>query len=171
MTGRATLGIIGPGDGASDEALRSAELLGALAAGEGWIVINGGVASGVMEAASRGAASAGGLVVGILPSSESVPSPALTAAVVTGLGQARNNVIVLSSNAVAVCGMSSGTAAEAALALRAGRPVVFIQASAATRAFFEELDSNHRVQFADSPAQAIALLRVMLERDRGLRQR
>jgi uncharacterized protein (TIGR00725 family) len=159
------LAVVGPGDGATEQDLRHAESLGALAARQGWLVINGGVASGVMEAASRGASDAGGTVVGILPSADtSEANPFLTVAVVTAMGQARNNIIVLSSDAVAVCGMSPGTAVEAALALRARRPVVFVAAESAVKAFYERLGGARRTQFTDSPEQAIALLRPLLDR-------
>jgi len=104
-------------------------------------------------------------VVGILPSADtSEANPFLTVAVVTAMGQARNNIIVLSSDAVAVCGMSPGTAVEAALALRARRPVVFVAAESAVKAFYERLGGARRTQFTDSPEQAIALLRPLLDR-------
>jgi uncharacterized protein (TIGR00725 family) len=157
------LAIVGPGDTASSDHLRHAEALGSLAAAEGWTIITGGVASGVMEAASRGARSAGGLTVGILPAAhDHDASPALSVALVTGMGQARNNIIVLSSAAVAVCGMSPGTAAEVAIAVRARRPIVFIAADAATRAFVEQLGPAQQIRFADSPEDAVAIRRAWL---------
>jgi len=55
-----------PGDPPSADALRAAELVGANVAGAGAILITGGL-SGVMEAASRGAKRANGLVIGLLP--------------------------------------------------------------------------------------------------------
>ena len=73
-------------------------------------------------------------MVGILPSADtSEANPFLSVAVVTAMGQARNNIIVLSSDAVAVCGMSPGTAVEAALALRVRRPVAFVAAASNER--------------------------------------
>ncbi len=162
--GRApVLAIVGPGQSASPDDLRNAATLGALAAGEGWIVVNGGVASGVMDAASRGARSAGGTVIGILPdANDAAASPFLSVAIVTAMGQARNNVIVLSSDALAVCGMSPGTAVEAAHALRARRPIVFVAADAGTRSFFRRLDATAAVHFADSAQHAGTILRQLL---------
>ena len=159
------LGIVGPGDAATATDLASAESLGALAATEGWVVITGGVASGVMEAASRGARAAGGLAIGILPGvDDHDAAPALSVALRTGMGQARNNIIVLSSDAVAVCGMSPGTAVEAALAIRAGRPVVCIGATEKTRAFLEQIDRDRVVQFVARAEDALPLLRAVMSR-------
>jgi uncharacterized protein (TIGR00725 family) len=153
------LGIVGPGADATPADIAHAESLGALAAARGWIVLNGGVASGVMEAASRGARRAGGVVIGILPTSDDTDaSSSLTVALRTGMGQARNNVIVLSSDAIAVCGMSPGTAVEVALAVRAQRPVVCLAATTETRAFFTQIDAAGVVRYAVTANEAIALL-------------
>ena len=112
------VGVMGPGHDATPEALVSAFELGKLIADEGWVLLTGGRSAGVMDTASQGAKSAGGLVVGILPSdsaegmSDSVDIPILT-----GLGQARNNLNVLSCRVIFVCGMGPGTASEVALAI------------------------------------------------------
>jgi uncharacterized protein (TIGR00725 family) len=154
------LAIVGPGDGATTDDLRRAESLGELAAREGWVVLNGGVASGVMDAASRGARAAGGLVIGILPTADpGSASPHVTVPLITDMGQARNNIIVLSADAVAVCGMSPGTAVESALAIRHARPIVFVAAEGATRTFHERLAGNRPAYFVESPADAIEQLR------------
>ncbi len=82
---------------------------------------------GVMEAASRGARDAGGLVVGVLPgrdAGESPPNDAVGVALFTGLGQARNLVVALSGAAAIAVGGSWGTLSEIALALKHGIPVV-----------------------------------------------
>lgn len=131
------------------------------------MVINGGVASGVMEAASRGASEARGTIIGVLPSTSNADATTfLSVALVTGMGQARNNIIVLSSDAVAVVGMSPGTAVEASLAIRACRPLVFVAADPRTRAFFEQLAGTDHVYFADGPDGAMTILRSLLDRHR-----
>lgn len=98
---------------------------GRLLAGRGAVLICGGH-GGVMAAAAAGARSAGGTVVGVLPAADrSAAGPDLTVVLPTGLGQARNNVIVNAADAVIVVGGSWGTLSELALAMRAGRvPVV-----------------------------------------------
>jgi uncharacterized protein (TIGR00725 family) len=79
-----------------------------------------------MEAAGEGAASAGGMVVGILPGSDRQgANPHLTIALPTGLGQARNAVIATASDAMIAIGSAGwGTLSEIAHARRLGRPVV-----------------------------------------------
>jgi uncharacterized protein (TIGR00725 family) len=74
---------------------------------------------GVMAAVTEGARSAGGLVVGILSGDDrEAAHPGLTVALATGMGQARNAVIVGSADAVIVVGGSWGTLSELAMALR-----------------------------------------------------
>lgn len=82
-----------------------------------------------MEAASRGARSEGGKTVGVLPGTsmrETPPNPWVETAVFTGLGQARNLVLVLSADAVVAVGGAWGTLSEIALAKKHGRPVVLL---------------------------------------------
>jgi uncharacterized protein (TIGR00725 family) len=101
-----------------------ARRVGELLAQRGAVVICGG-GGGVMAAATAGARAAGGTVVGVLPgrSSEGA-APGLSAAVITGMGEARNAIIVQSADAVITVGGSWGTLSEVALAMRGGVPVV-----------------------------------------------
>lgn len=81
-----------------------------------------------MEHAARGARSAGGLTVGILPTDDpESANPYVDVALATGLGQARNAVIAYSAQGVIAIGGGYGTLSEIALALRIGRPVVGLQ--------------------------------------------
>jgi uncharacterized protein (TIGR00725 family) len=115
-----------------------------------------------MEAACRGAKEAGGLTIGVLPGDDdSQASEFVEVAIVTGLGQARNNVNVLSSRVVVACGMGAGTAAEVALALKAGRPVVLLRAGPEAEAFFKSLGGG-RVSLAATPAEAVEEVRRLL---------
>lgn len=91
------------------------------------MLLNGGRDAGVMQASAQGARQAGGTVVGILPSSGPEDPQADVAedvevAVFTGLGEARNNVNVLTSDAVVLLPGGSGTLSEAALAAKNGTP-------------------------------------------------
>lgn len=112
--------------GASDATpsqLEAAREVGRLLARKGAVVINGGF-GGVMGAASEGAASAGGTVVGILPDTDRAgANPHLTLALATGLGQSRNTVIVTAADSVIAIGAGWGTLSEIALARRLDRPV------------------------------------------------
>ena len=95
-----------------------------------------------MEAALRGAKRRNGLTIGILPTSTSDgASPAADIRIVTGLGEARNVINVLTSDVVCVCGMSAGTASEVALALKTARPTILIAPAPTAEQFWRSLAS------------------------------
>lgn len=126
MNRRPVIGVMGGGI-VPAETERLAFRLGQAVAREGWVLLNGGRDAGVMAASARGAREAGGLVVGILPgASRAGASPDLTVAVVTGLGDARNAVNVLSSDVVMALPGGAGTRSEIALALKAGKPLILL---------------------------------------------
>ncbi len=111
----------------SDKIARIAEELGRLIAEEGWVLISGGH-GGVMEAASKGAFDEGGVTIGILPeSSEAKANPYLTHVIKTGISEARNLLIVLSSDAIAAVDGKYGTLSEIALALARKKCVLGIE--------------------------------------------
>jgi uncharacterized protein (TIGR00725 family) len=104
--------------------LEEAELLGRRLAEAGAVVVCGG-GPGVMEATCRGARSAGGTTVGLLPGLDRAEgNPHLSVALPTGLGQGRNLLLVRSSDALVAVGGGFGTLSEIALALRTGTPLV-----------------------------------------------
>lgn len=115
--------VIGPGE-ASDEECAAAHTIGAGLADAGVVVVTGGH-GGVMAAATAGARGAGGVTLALLPGddrSEVVEDPTVT--VPTGLGEARNALVVRSADAVVAIGGAWGTLSEIALAIRRGTPVV-----------------------------------------------
>ena len=115
--------VVGPGD-ASPAELESAELIGRGIAQGGDVLVCGGL-GGVMAAACRGAVSAGGMTVGILPGSDrSAGNEWLTVAIPTGLGELRNGLVVRAADAVIAVGGAYGTLSEVALALKTGVPVI-----------------------------------------------
>ena len=123
MTPAVRIAVVGAQD-ASAEVLAAAEAVGRLVAEGGGIVVCGGL-GGVMEAAAKGASSAGGAVLGLLPGeSAAEANPYVTIAVPTGMGEARNVIVVRAASAVIAIGGSYGTLSEIALALRAGIPVI-----------------------------------------------
>src|SRR5919199_1444189 len=151
--------------GASESEVADAFEVGALAARAGWVVLTGGRAAGVMDAATRGARSAGGIAVGVLPDADATrASPALDVAIVTALGEMRDHVVVQSSDAIVVCGMNPGTAAETALALKAGKPLILLRPTEVARVFFQTL-TDRGVNEAATPAEAMSLLRASLSAD------
>jgi hypothetical protein len=128
MTGtgrKPRVAVVGAGRATPRETSLAEELGGAL--GEaGAVVVTGGL-GGVMEAVSRGCLEAGGLTVGILPGTEAgaanrwvaVPLP-------TGMGEARNALVVRGGQVVVAVGGSWGTLSEIALARKMGREVALL---------------------------------------------
>ncbi len=102
--------------------------IGAMVAREGWVLLNGGRPSGVMEASARGAKEHGGITVGILPTDDSHwASEYIDIPIVTGMGYARNVINVLSSDIIIVLPGRAGTISEIALALNYGKEVILFQ--------------------------------------------
>ena len=119
---RRYIAVCGASD-ATPSQLDAAKEVGRLLAKAGAIVINGGYA-GVSGAASEGAASEGGTVVGILPESDREgANPHLTVSIPTALGQGRNLLIVTAAESVIAIGRGWGTLSEIAHARRIGRSV------------------------------------------------
>jgi uncharacterized protein (TIGR00725 family) len=116
--------VCGPSD-CTDAERDAAHEVGRLLAARGAVVLCGGY-SGVMAAVAEGARSTGGTVVGVLSRADREgAAPGLSAAIATGMGEARNAVLIASADAVIVIGGSWGTLSELALAMRRGDvPVV-----------------------------------------------
>lgn len=113
------------GSSASDATTdAAAEQVGRLLAEAGAVVICGGL-GGVMAAACRGAAGAGGLTVGILPGDDRTQAnPWARVVIPTGLGELRNGLVVRAAESLIALGGEYGTLSEVALALKLGRPVI-----------------------------------------------
>ena len=121
--GRPLIAVIG-GSAPTEEEAAAAETLGRALAERGAILICGG-RGGVMEAACRGAKSAGGLTIGILPGTDrSEANPYVDIPIVTGIRCARNVIITRTAQAVVAVGGSYGTLSEIGFALSFGVPVV-----------------------------------------------
>ncbi|MDR7542782.1 MAG: TIGR00725 family protein [Armatimonadota bacterium] len=126
MSSLVRIGVIGERR-ASAAMLQAAEEVGREIARRGGILICGGM-EGVMEAASRGAAAAGGIVVGILPGSSAASgNEFVTIPIVTGMGEARNVIIARTAEALVAVGGAYGTLSEIAYALQFGVPVIGLQ--------------------------------------------
>jgi uncharacterized protein (TIGR00725 family) len=121
--GRLYVAVIGASV-ATAEQEREAEEVGRRLAQAAAIVVTGG-GGGVMAAASRGAAEAGGTVIGILPGEDRAQAnPWVSIALPTGLGELRNGLIVRAADAAVAVGGAYGTLSEIALAMVAGIPVI-----------------------------------------------
>jgi uncharacterized protein (TIGR00725 family) len=159
---RTVVGVMGQGEEASAEVVKTAFELGRQIAQEGWVLLTGGRDVGVMDAATRGAKEAQGLTVGILPTADARgASEAVDIPIITGMGQARNNINVLSSKVVFACGMGAGTASEIALALKAGKKVILLCCNHESEAFFKSL-GRENVFIAQQLDEAVAIAKSLL---------
>ena len=160
---------MGQGEGVAQELLIDVFNLGVALARNGWVTLTGGRNTGVMEAVCRGAKSGGGLTIGILPGENlEGASSAIDIPVLTGMGSARNWINILSSRVVIVCGMGAGTASEVALAIKAGKPLVFFRQSPEAQIFFNSL-AGSTIPHATTVAQVIKAVEKILsiENEKG----
>lgn len=142
--------VIGAGE-ATERQIGDAEEVGRLLAAGGAVLVCGGL-GGVMHAAARGCTHAGGSAVGILPGDDRSPgSPHLTMTVATGLGEARNAIVVRAADAVIAIGGEFGTLSEIGLALRMGKTVVGLD----TWSLAQKPGDDDPLVRADSPADAV----------------
>jgi uncharacterized protein (TIGR00725 family) len=149
------IGVMGPGENATQTDQQAGWQLGHLIAQQGWVLLTGGRNVGVMQAATQGAKQAGGLTLGILPGQEAEGvSEAVDIAIFTGMGSARNQINVLSSDVVIACGVGAGTVSEIALALKAKKPVILLNHSSISQVFFQSLDPA-LILIVQTPAAAI----------------
>jgi uncharacterized protein (TIGR00725 family) len=156
------IGVMGPGDGASNYDRENAYKLGQLIAQQGWVLLTGGRKVGVMEYAMQGAKSVGGLTIGILPDRDRKQiSEAVDIPIITDLGNGRNNINVLSSDVVIACGLGLGTVSEIALALKNGKKVVLLTDNELGLKFFSSLAEN-RISVANSAREAINIVKSMV---------
>src|SRR5437773_4712139 len=154
-----------PKDPVPPEAIAAAEEVGRLLAEWGAVVVSGGL-SGVMEAVSRGAKSANGLVVGILPGFDKADANAyVDIALPTGMGWMRNTLTVRAADAVIMISGGIGTLNELTVAYE-DKPTVILEGTGGWADRIREvayegkhLDEAHRatLYFAKTPAEAVDL--------------
>jgi hypothetical protein len=139
------------GDTCSEEIARMAEAVGRELARRGVVLVCGG-RGGVMEAACRGAKAAGGTTVGILPGPHrSEANPYVDIPIATGLGEARNVIVVKSAQAVIAIDGEFGTLSEIALSLRNRIPVIGLR----TWSLSKEGKADESIVVATSPIDAV----------------
>ena len=148
------VGVVGAGAASADEE-RAAHAVGRLLAAAGYAVVCGGL-DGVMAAACRGAKEAAGTTIGILPGDDRRDANAwVDVAIPSGMGEARNALVVRASEALIAIGGEFGTLSEIALALKLGRPVVGIT----TWKLEREGLNDDPVLRAGTPEDAVKLVR------------
>jgi uncharacterized protein (TIGR00725 family) len=115
------------------------------------ILVCGGL-TGVMEHAARGAQSAGGLTVGLLPGEDTHDANAfIDIAIATGLGHARNAILAGTADGIVAVGGGLGTLSEIALALRNRRPTIGIK----TWRFDRQDRTEPELPVAANPTEAL----------------
>jgi uncharacterized protein (TIGR00725 family) len=156
------IGVMGAGT-ASAQVRENAYTLGALIARQGWVLLNGGRNTGVMDSSAKGACDQGGLTIGILPGSDMKnASKYIRIPIVTGIGNARNCINVLSSDVVVACSGGMGTLSEIALALKCGKAVILLNYENDKR--FEAFQDQALLFYAASPQEVIdTILRLKAE--------
>lgn len=150
------------------EALETAETVGREIARRGATVVCGG-RGGVMEAACRGARDAGGHTIGIMPGrghGDSPPNAYVEFPVFTGMGFARNIMVVLSGDAVIAIDGSYGTLSELSYALIHETPVVGID----TWDFnYRGFTGQEKIVRVTDPVEAVTLAMELAEERRATR--
>jgi len=154
-----------PRDPVPENALRMAEEVGRLVAERGGIVVTGGL-SGVMEAVSRGAKQAGGLVIGILPGFEKRDANEFVdIAITTGMGWMRNTLTVRAADAVIMISGGIGTLNELTVAYEL-KPTVILEGTGGWSDRMREMAYAGRhleeagiaeLHFAKTPEDAVEL--------------
>ena len=167
MTRPTLITIIGksakdPRDPVPEKALRMAEEVGRLVAERHGIVVTGGL-SGVMEAVSRGAKGAGGLVIGILPGFDKRANEFVDIAITTGMGWMRNTLTVRAADAVIMISGGIGTLNELTVAYEL-KPTVILEGSGGWSSRIREIAYGGKhleeakiaeLHFAQTPQEAV----------------
>ena len=146
------IAVIGGSQSSAKES-KLAEEVGRELAKRGAILVCGGL-GGVMEAACRGANSDGGLTIGILPGENRRDANSYVQfPIATGMGYARNAIVVKSAQAVIAIGGSYGTLSEIGYALQNGIPVIGL----GTWSLAKNGKADKSIILAKNAADAVAL--------------
>ena len=144
------IAVIG-GSRCSTQEAELAEAVGREIARQGAILVCGGL-GGIMEAACKGAHSEGGVTIGILPGdSRQLANPYVQVPIVTGIGYARNIIVVKSAQAVIAIGGNYGTLSEISHALQNGIPVIGLNTWSLSR----NGQPDNSIVLAQNPTEAV----------------
>jgi uncharacterized protein (TIGR00725 family) len=151
MAKKKFIGVIG-GRQCSKKEAKLAEEVGRQLAKRGAVLVCGGL-GGIMKAACKGASAEGGTTIGIIPGNDrQTANPYIQIPIVTGLGEARNVIVVKSAQAVIAVGGSYGTLSEISYALKNGIPVIGLN----TWSLARDGRQDKSIITAKSPAEAVA---------------
>uniref|UniRef100_A0A7C3NAS3 TIGR00725 family protein n=1 Tax=candidate division WOR-3 bacterium TaxID=2052148 RepID=A0A7C3NAS3_UNCW3 len=133
------IGVIG-GSSIDEELFNEAEKIGQMLASFNVPVICGG-GKGVMEAVSKGVKSKGGTTIGILPYGKESANPYIDIALATGIGFARNYIIVNSSDLIIAIDGKYGTLTEIGYSLQFEKPIISYKSNIAKELGIREAES------------------------------
>lgn len=140
------IGVIGASNPTAQQ-FDQAVKVGSLLAKKGILLVCGGL-GGVMEGACKGAVEAGGFTIGILPDNNpDSANPYVKIAIPTGIGQARNRIIINTCAAFIAIAGGYGTLSEIAFALDSGKTVIGL-----------ETWDIEGIKKAENPEQAVELV-------------
>ena len=126
MKTKCHIGVIGAGQ-CGEATYELARTLGREIGARDWTLVCGGL-GGVMEGACRGCLEAGGTTVGILPGLDrKEANPWVAVAIPTGMGEARNALVVRASDILIAVSGGYGTLSEIALGLKTGKRVIGLE--------------------------------------------
>lgn len=152
------IAVVGP-SAATPAEHNLGEEVGRLIAEAGAVLVCGGL-GGLMEAAASGCAKAGGRSVGVLPTeTRAGGNPYLTTVVATGMGEARNAIVVRTADAVIAVAGEFGTLSEIALALKMGKPVVGL----GTWELAKDGEPVEAIVRSDTPSDAVSTALRLIE--------
>jgi len=139
--------VIG-GSAVTDEEYSRVRELGRVLGNRGHEVVCGG-RGGVMEAVCRGARKTGAHTIGILPGADRTEANQYVETVIaTGMGNARNALVVLNGDAVVAVDGGPGTLSELGLALDYGRPVAGLDT--------HRIDGIDGIEHVERPQEAVS---------------
>lgn len=154
------IGVMGGGKALPAHEMQAYHL-GRLIATQGWVLLNGGRNSGIMEASAKGAFENNGLTVGILPDDHhDRKSSYISIPILTGMGSARNCINVLSSDVVVACPGGMGTLSEIALALKYGKKVILLDFDPGNG--FDNYRKKGNLIFVKTPEEVIDTIKAIL---------
>ncbi len=149
---------MGPGKEATKKEINNAIEIGELIASQGWVVLSGGMKSGVMGAVNEGAKKKNGLTVGILPNDVvGEHSENLDISIITNMRAGRNYINALSCDVIVACGMNAGTSSEVSYAIQANKPIVLLDVDDETKIFFQKLGKD-LIHITNGPKETIDLI-------------
>ena len=158
------IGVVGSGSGELDEKIYEiAEKLGSLIAKENFALVCGG-RFGVMEAVCKGVKSAQGFTIGLIPSLDKKTANSYIDLIIpTGMGEARNLILVSTADAIITIAGDSGTLSEIAFAWKMSKPIISLNTTGgwSTKLAGTKIDNTRKdkIYSAQTPEDAIDILK------------